>query len=138
MEWERCFLPMLLYIGTGPAGLGRCGGVGRGEKGYAFALRKSRCLAKLLHSDNLPEYTQIREEATGEKRKGTKGCSERPKSNPGPVNSHTNSAQAHPTPPQMKLTAKTKLRTRPVPHFKAFDQQFLRTKHSERLIKSVR
>lgn len=48
----------------------RAGGGGGGGGGYAFALRKSRCLVKLLHSDSLPEYTQIREEATGEKRKG--------------------------------------------------------------------
>lgn len=88
--------------------------------GYAFALRKSRCLAKLLHSDSLPEYTQIREEATGEKKRGPEGAQWGLKSNPRPVNSHTNSAQAHRTSPQMKLTAKTKLRTRPLPHFKSF------------------
>lgn len=56
----------------------------------------------------------------GRKERGPKGAQRGPKSKPRPVNSHTNTAQAHRTSLQMKLTAKTKLRTRPVPHFKSF------------------
>lgn len=130
---ERCFLPMLLYIGTGPAGLEGCGGGGTPLlSGKAGAWRKC-CTLIVCQNTHRSEKRQL-----GRKERGPKGARRGPKSNPCPFNSHTNSAQAHRTPPQMKLTAKTKLRTRPVSHFKAFDQQFLRTKHSERLIKSVR
>lgn len=65
--------------------------------GARLSSQESRRLATLLHSDSLPEYTQIREEATGERRKGTKRCSKRAESNPGPVNSHSDSSLAHKT-----------------------------------------
>ncbi|KAG7239640.1 hypothetical protein INR49_028576 [Caranx melampygus] len=57
---ERCFLvqdPMVLGVG-----------VWGGGRGWArLSSQESRRLARPLHSDSLPEYTQIREEATGKK-----------------------------------------------------------------------
>lgn len=68
---ERCFLPVLVCTGPGPAGLG----------GARLSSQEGRRLARPLHSDSLPEYTQIREEATGKKgeEKGTKSRSKRAK-----------------------------------------------------------
>lgn len=54
---ERCFLPVLVCAGPGPAGLRA-----------RLSSQESRRLARPLHSDSLPEYTQIREEATGKRR----------------------------------------------------------------------
>lgn len=47
--------------------------------GARLSSQESRRLATLLHSDSLPEYTQIREEATGERRKGARGTQRGPK-----------------------------------------------------------
>lgn len=49
---ERCFLPVLLCAGPGAAGLG----VG----GARLSSQERRRLARPLHSDSLPEHTQIR------------------------------------------------------------------------------
>ena len=50
---------------------------GWGGGGACLASQESRRLARPLHSDSLPEYTQIREEATGKRRKGTRSHSKR-------------------------------------------------------------
>lgn len=61
--------------------------------GARLSSQEGRRLARPLHSDSLPEYTQIREEATGKKgeEKGPRVAQRGPKGNSGPVSSHIDS-----------------------------------------------
>lgn len=74
-------------------------GVWGGGRGWArLSSQESRRLARPLHSDSLPEYTQIREEATGGKKaeeKRPKVSHRGPEGNSCPLNSHTDPTLAH-------------------------------------------
>lgn len=65
-NWETHFFPLHVLVYTGP---GTCA---------ALSPQESRRLATLLCSEFLPEYTEIREQAIGERRKGSTRCWWRP------------------------------------------------------------